>query len=73
MKVHLFALKVFGYMIFDDQKNYHRDYVRGIILTVSFILFNITQVRVSVELSHFEKMRTFSEVQIFNWISHLNV
>lgn len=54
MKVHLFALKMFGYMIFDDQKNFRHDYARGVILTVSFILFNITQVRANVELSHFE-------------------
>lgn len=45
MKVHLSALKLFGYMIFDDQKNFSRDFLRGVVFTSSFIIFNLTQVK----------------------------
>lgn len=45
MKISLSALKLFGYMIFDDQKKIHRDFLRGDIFTLSFIIFNVTQVK----------------------------
>lgn len=42
--IHLKALKLMGYMIFDDQGFPRVHCFRGVVLTFSFILFNITQV-----------------------------
>jgi hypothetical protein len=48
MKIHLFALKIFGYMLFDDQNLLRLHCLRGVIFTVSFIIFNVTQVRLLI-------------------------
>lgn len=44
VKTHLKAMKWFGYMIFEHQPVKRLQCFRGVIFTVSFILFNITQV-----------------------------
>ncbi|CRL07291.1 CLUMA_CG020270, isoform A [Clunio marinus] len=40
---NLRAMKIFGYMIYDDQKYKRLHCFRGVLLTVSFIIFNISQ------------------------------
>lgn len=44
LKIHLKAMKWFGYMIFEYQNFKRLHCFRGVVFTVSFILFNITQV-----------------------------
>lgn len=44
VKIPLKALKWFGYMIFEYQSVKRLQCFRGVVFTVSFILFNITQV-----------------------------
>lgn len=45
LKIHLKAMKWFGYMIFEYQSLKRLHCFRGVAFTVSFILFNITQVK----------------------------
>jgi hypothetical protein len=42
--IHMRAMKYFGYMLFKYQRFYRLHCLRGVVFTVSFILFNITQV-----------------------------
>lgn len=44
IRIHLIAMKMFGYILFDDQKRKKLHYFRGIVFSISFILFNVTQV-----------------------------
>jgi hypothetical protein len=44
VKIQLRALKWFGYMIFEHQNLKRLHCFRGVVFTVSFILFNVTQV-----------------------------
>lgn len=44
VKIHLKAMKWFGYMIFEHQNVKRLQCFRGVVFTVSFILFNISQV-----------------------------
>lgn len=45
VKIHLKAMKWFGYMLFENQRLKRLHCFRGVVFTVSFILFNITQVK----------------------------
>lgn len=47
MRIHLRAMKIFGYILFDDQNRRRLHCFRGVIFTISFILFNITQVLIT--------------------------
>lgn len=42
--INLRAMKIFGYILFEDQNHKRLHCFRGVVFTVSFILFNITQV-----------------------------
>lgn len=44
VKIQLRAMKWFGYMIFEHQHFKRLHCFRGVVFTVSFILFNISQV-----------------------------
>lgn len=50
MRIHLIAMRWFGYILFDDQKRRRLHCFRGVILSVSFVLFNITQVSISLRI-----------------------
>lgn len=45
LRAHLLALRIFGYAIFDHQAVKWAHNARGILLTLSFAVFNVTQVR----------------------------
>lgn len=45
IRIQLTAMKYFGYMLFEHQRVKRLHCFRGVVFTVSFILFNITQVR----------------------------
>lgn len=45
LRPHLFAMRVFGYAIFDHQWVGWAHNARGILLSVLFVVFNVTQVR----------------------------
>lgn len=47
MRIHLRAMRIFGYIRFDNQNHKRLHCFRGVIFTVSFILFNITQVLIT--------------------------
>lgn len=44
----LIGMKIFGYMQFEDQKQKSLHSYRGVFLSVSFILFNVSQVSIWV-------------------------
>lgn len=44
IRKHLWGLKMMGYIIFEDQKNCYLHVFRGYFFSVTFTLFNITQV-----------------------------
>ena len=44
IKVQMKALKWFGYMIFEHQRVKRLHCFRGVVFTVSFLLFNVSQV-----------------------------
>lgn len=44
IKIHLLGMKVFGYMIFDGQIFKKLHCFRGVLFSVSFIAFNLSQV-----------------------------
>lgn len=48
IRKHLCGLKMMGYIIFEDQKNYYFHVFRGYFFSVTFTLFNITQVNYSL-------------------------
>jgi hypothetical protein len=48
MRIHLIAMRLFGYILFDDQKRRRLHCFRGVVLSVSFVLFNVTQVSISM-------------------------
>ncbi|CAO1437670.1 unnamed protein product [Diamesa tonsa] len=43
IKIHLLGMKVFGYMIFDEQLFKRLHCFRGVFFSISFIAFNLTQ------------------------------
>lgn len=43
-KIHLMAMKLFGYMIFYYQTYWRLHCFRGMVLSISFVVFNIAQV-----------------------------
>lgn len=45
IRTYLIALKYFGYILCDNQKYKQLHFLRGVIISFSFILFNITQVQ----------------------------
>jgi hypothetical protein len=47
IRIHLMALKVFGYVLFDDQRHKRLHCFRGVVFSVSFVLFNATQVSIN--------------------------
>jgi hypothetical protein len=44
MRIHLLALRLFGFILTDDQKRRRLHCFRGVLLSVSFVVFNVTQV-----------------------------
>lgn len=48
VKIHLKAMKWFGYMIFEHQRIKRLHCFRGVVFTFSFIVFNLTQVRFGI-------------------------
>jgi hypothetical protein len=48
VKIHLKAMKWFGYMIFEQQRVKRLHCFRGVVFTLSFIVFNLTQVRFGI-------------------------
>jgi hypothetical protein len=47
MRIHLIAMRMFGYVLTDDQKRKRLHCFRGVVLSVSFVLFNVTQVSIT--------------------------
>ena len=45
-RIHLKAMKIFGYILFEDQKHLRIHNLRGILLCLSFVMFNFTQVSI---------------------------
>lgn len=52
-KIHLMAMKLFGYMIFDDQTYWRLHCFRGVVLSISFVVFNIAQVDIQIVKKNF--------------------
>lgn len=47
IRVHLIALKYFGYILLDSQRYKRLHCFRGVVFSVSFVLFNVTQVSIT--------------------------
>jgi hypothetical protein len=46
IRIHLNAMKYFGYILFDYQKWRKLQCFRGVLFTVSFVIFNMSQVNI---------------------------
>lgn len=63
---HLFPLKLYGMVLFDDQSKLWLHNVRGIFNAITFIIFNISEVSIN-----YKTMGSSHDTNIINIISRI--